>query len=231
MARRGATYTFGMRRGRFLLVPVLILAASLPVGAATSKKKPAAPVAEAAKPEAGVTASPETVKLVELFVTKETADLPPEDVPQFMAVDAKTLPSKLRAKYLAKKLELIALKRNADGKRKGFFRRMGNDKQAQCSYEEGDEETVGLLRQMGFEQISEDEERFLMQKTNCSECELTEEFTLTMYIVPPKKKGDKAVRYLFLSQSDPLMGLVASYRAGGSGPTNFFGIGGAGGCR
>ena len=70
-----------------------------------------------------------------------------------------------------------------------------------------------------------------MQKTNCSECELNEEFSLTIYIVPPKKKTEKAVRYLFLSQNDPLMGLIASYRAGGQGGTNFFGSGGIGGCR
>jgi hypothetical protein len=206
-------------------LPILLLALLLAAAAAPAH------AAKKEKPEAGVTASSETIKLVEQFTNLETADLPVEAIPQFMAVDVKTLPSKLRSKYQAKKLELIALKKNADGKKKGFFRRMGNDKQAQCTPEEGDEQTVAMLPQMGFEPINEEEEKFLMQKTNCTECELNEEFSLTMYIVPPKKKGEKATRYMFLSQNDPLMGLIASYRSGGTGPTAFFGIGGAGGCR
>jgi len=210
--------------GRPIAVLALLLAAALAEPAHAARKK-------AEKPEPGVTASSTTIKMVEHFTTVETADLPVEAIPEFMAVDPKTLPSRLRTKYQAKKLELAALKKNADGKKKGFFRRMGNDKQALCVPEEGDEQTVALLPQMGFEPITEDEEKFLMQKTNCSECELNEDFSLTMYIVPPKKKGDKGIRYLFLSQNDPLMGLIASYRAGGTGPTAFFGIGGAGGCR
>lgn len=213
-----------------MLLPAAFLLPALAAGPAAAAA-PAAAAKKADKAEAGATASADTIKLVEMFTTRETADLPPEAVPEFMAVDAKTLPSKLRAKYTAKKIELLTLKKNADATKKGYYRRMGNEKQAQCSYEEGDERTIGLLKQMGFEQITEEEEHFLMQKTNCSECELNEEFSLTMYIVPPKKKKDKPVRYLFINQSDPLMALIGQHRSGGQAGTNFFGAGGAGGCR
>lgn len=186
----------------------------------------------AVKPEAVEAAGPETLLLVERFVSDKAVELPRETVARLMELDPKSLPVGLRAKFQARRLQLRAHWNQENGIKKGFFRRAGNDAPARCAFEEGSEEAVAMLRRMGFEQISEDEERYLMQKTKCSECELTEEYTLTMYFVPPKKKKQKTLRYLFLSQADPLMALLAAYRSGSTtGGTNFFGTGFSGGCR
>ena len=85
---------------------------------------------------------------------------------------------------------------------------------------------------MGFNLISDDEEHWLMQKTRCTQCELIEEFSLTIYVVPPKKKKELPTKYALLHEKDPLMGLLAQYRRGKENPfgTSFFG-GFAGACR
>ena len=82
---------------------------------------------------------------------------------------------------------------------------------------------VNALRRMGFEQIDEEELEYLMKRTRCSECELHEESSLMAVVVPPKKKKELGTRYLFMSASDPWMAIVAEFRRGSSGGTNFFG--------
>jgi hypothetical protein len=195
--------------------------AFIPISASAASKK-AKPVAES------FTASTATVKLVESFVKTETGDLPPEQIPEFMAVDPKTLPSRLRTQFQARRAELMSLKKLSDQRKRPAFRRLGKEgDKAQCEVEEGTQQYVDSLRGMGFEQISKSEEDFLMEKTKCSECELQEESSLLMVLVPAKKKEEPPTRYLFLSTSDPLFVLVAMYREGKENTTgtNFFGIG------
>ena len=64
--------------------------------------------------------------LVELFLTTPTADLPPERVEEFLAVDPAGLPSEMREGCLAKKEELRAFKKISDGRRKPPVRRVDN---------------------------------------------------------------------------------------------------------
>ncbi|MFA5140139.1 MAG: hypothetical protein WC728_12985 [Elusimicrobiota bacterium] len=195
------------------------LALLLPVSVAAKKAKPA---------DEPFTASTGTVKLVERFVKTEIGDLPPEQIPEFVSIDPKTLPSKLRPQFQARRAELMSLKRLSDQRMRPAFRRLGKEgEKVQCEVEEGSQQYVDSLRSMGFEQISKSEEDFLMEKTKCSECELQEESSMIIVLVPGKKKDEPPTRYLFMSSSDPLFALVAVYRQGKESTTgtNFFGIG------
>lgn len=185
----------------------------------------AAPAAEKKKPAAEDkgSAGAETLKLVDYVLKTEAPDLNPEVIPPFMEVDLKTLPAGLRPGYRAKVAELEALRKIAESKKKPPIRRAGEEEKTVCPREEGDLAYVKMLQQMGFETISELEEQFLLRRTKCSECELQEEFTLKIIITPPEKKGKKHVQHLLMSKSDPLMGLIARYREGSEGGTDFFG--------
>lgn len=202
-----------------------LLALLLPVSASAKKAKPA---------EEAFTASSTTVRMVEYFIKTETGDLPPENIPEFVAIDPKTLPSRLRPGFQSRRAELMSLKRLSDQRKRPAFRRLGKEgEKAQCDIEEGSEQYVKSLRDMGFEQISKGEEDFLMEKTKCSECELQEESSMIMVLVPSAKKGEPPTRYMFMNSSDPLFALVAVYRQGKDSTTgtNFFGIGMAPFCR
>lgn len=169
------------------------------------------------------TADKDTIKLVEYVTKVDTSDLDYAVVPPFMKVLPATLPKKLRAPYKAKRAELNALRKIAQNKKKPPIRRAGKEEKAKCSPKEGDMQYVNALRKMSFEQIGEPEMEHLMKRTRCSECELHEESSLMAVIVPAKKKGEPGTRYLFLSASDPWMSIIAEYRRGSSGGTNFFG--------
>ena len=195
---------------------------------AAEKPKAAAPK-PAAKADAGGLTS-EQLKLVNHVLAAETASLDPSLVPPFMDIEPDKAPASLRGKVKAKRAEFFALKKLNDGKRKAPIRRAGQEEQTTCEQEVGDEAMVKMLPTMGFTQITEDEEHFLLGRTKCTECELQEEFTLKIVIVPPAVKGKPAVKYLFINISDPLNALVAQYRQGGKSGTDFF-SGFAGACR
>ena len=170
-------------------------------------------------------ADPAATKLVEYFLKTETAELPPEQVPEFIAVDPQKLPAKLRDRFEAKRLELLALKKNADGKYKPPLRMLGKEGMGENCGPPRDMAAVSLLVQTGFEEISQEEEEWLMHETRCSECELRTEFSLTLVATPPKKKDAKKELHYLLHGMDPIMTLVAKFRAGdASHSTAFFGI-------
>ncbi len=161
----------------------------------------------------------DTLDMVKAFLQIPTESLPPEHIPRFLAVDPAALPAKLRRPFRAKRLELHALKRIADGRKKGAARAPAPD----CAIDqEAASGAPGILAMAGFVEISEDEERHLMQRTRCSERELMCEFTLQ---IAAGKKGSG--RRLFLQPKDPLMALVGEYRQFGRvKQTNFFGASG-----
>lgn len=201
--------------------------ALLPALAAAAPAKPApkagAPVKPAAE-EPG-TASTETLKLVDYVLKTHTGDLHPEAVPPYMEVDEKTLPGKLREPYLAKKEELLALKKIAEGKKKPPLRRLGipEDEKPACEPRTG-EIHLKVLKQAGFAELASDEMRFIMERTGCSECELMAEFSMEVVDIPPKKKEEKTLRHYLLHGSDPIWTIVAMYRDGSFRTgTNFFG--------
>ncbi|MEK7743006.1 MAG: hypothetical protein AAB578_01345 [Elusimicrobiota bacterium] len=171
-------------------------------------------------------ASSDTVRLVEHFLGVPTIELPPEGVPEFLEVDAKTLPKKLRTPYQAKKEELLALKKIVDGKKKGTVRRQGVEPIGKCGFENTDEAGLGIYSLAGYGPITEEEEAYLMKKTGCTECELADEFSLKLMSVKSKVKGRKPRTVYLLHAKDPLQVFVGLYRQGAEAPegTNFFGV-------
>jgi hypothetical protein len=177
--------------------------------------------AGAADPQARPKADPEEIKLVDYFVSSDLSELPPEYVEDFMAVDPEGLPPQLRLRYRARRLELQTLKQLTQGGKKGMIR----TPKADCSIpDEAKSGDASTLRQASFSEISETEERFLIDKTQCSERDLMCEFSLQVVVErEPKTRKVKRTRY-FLYTSDPLNALVAAFRSkNGASDTNFFG--------
>ncbi len=207
----------------------LFLCAGLcaPVWAAKSSKKAAPPA------NTGATADKDTIELVDSFLKADTNRLPAGAIPVFMKIDHETLPVRQRIPFRAKKAELQALRMKIDSKRKPPIRRAGQEPLKDCRPEKGSKQLVDSLIGMGFEQLEPDEVRYLEGKTRCSECELVEEFGLKVMIVPPnkKKKQKHPRRYYLMHASSPAMALLAAYRGGSKGGTNFFGVGFFGACR
>ncbi|MBI3548765.1 MAG: hypothetical protein HY078_06995 [Elusimicrobia bacterium] len=173
-------------------------------------------------------ADADTVKMVEYFTTHEIGELPSGRIPAFLAVDESTLPKKLQMPFLARREELLTLKKIADGKNRPLLRRLGKDaaRPDECMPSD-DPKMARVLKLAGMDEISEDEALHLVSDTNCNECELMIEFSLRKVIDPkhkPKAKGEKPRYLYFLNQKDPLWNLVGAYRAGKSAfGTNFFG--------
>lgn len=185
-----------------------------------------------AAPKAAAKADPAATKFVEYFLETPTADLPPEQVPDFLAVEPKALPAKLRDRFEAKRLELLALKKNADGKYKPPMRLLGKEGVGENCAAPREMQSISLLLQTGFERISQEEEEWLMRETRCTECELRTEFSLTLVATPPKKKDAKRELHYLLHGMDPIMTLIGKFRSGDrSSSTAFFGIGTGPKCR
>ena len=169
-----------------------------------------------------VPADAETVKFVQYFVKTPVQELQADWIDNFLAIDPGTLPKKLRRSYEARKLELYTLKQVSDSKKKGLLVKTGDD----CSIpKDAKSADVALLRMAGYQEIFEDEEKFVIEKTQCSQKQQMCEFTLQ--VVLEKQPGTKLVRKrYFLHGRDPLMALVAEHRASGEHRnTNFFGLG------
>lgn len=161
------------------------------------------------------------VDMVKAFLKMPTAQMPAEHIPRFLAVPPESLPQKLRKQFQARCLELHTLKQIAAAKKRGIF-----TPEADCAVpKQAKGERADIMRLAGFEEIREEEERYVMNKTNCPEATLLCEFSLQIVREPAGQKVG-AKRRLFLHQNDPLMALVAEYREGGGKQTHFFGLGG-----
>ena len=202
-----------------VLLFILAAGASAAPAPAKTEKPPA-------KSEA---ASANTVEMVEAFLKMETSALPAESIPDFLRIDADSLPERLQDRYRVKKMELEALRISMESKRKPPIRRMGMAPATDCDPEKGSKAVVKYLVQSGFEKLTPDEVKFVGDRTRCSECELVEEFGLKMVLIPAVKKKKPEIEYL-MHASSPAMTLVAQFRGGGKGGTNFFSIGFAGAC-
>jgi len=162
-----------------------------------------------------------TIQVVDYVLRTPTPDLDPKLANAFLDVDVETLPKKKREKARAKQLELLTLLKIGKGKKKGGIRWIGPDSCKPKYYGPGD---AGALSMAGFFEITEDEADFLGRKTQCSEEELTCEFSLSIILIP-RKKGPPAKRF-FLHYKDPLGALLAEYRNPKvGGQTAFFGNG------
>ena len=216
----------------------------------------ASPAASA--PQKRSASDPEVRKLVEYVIKVPTGELAPQTIPPFLEVDPATLPDELKGKWWAKKEELFALQKIAGGKKKAPLRRIAMEAKAKCTQEEASDQQLKIMKMAGFDRILESELLELMNKTNCSECELQEEFTLRVFQLVPGKDGklkmggkeekaekpkeaktapagkaDKPKMAYMLHETDPIWTVIATIRQGGqaSAGTNFFGIGGHPKCR
>ncbi len=163
----------------------------------------------------------DTIQMVEAFLKKPTAELPPQHVGRFLEIDAKSLPEKLRRPFEAKKLELYTLRSIAGQKKRGFVRMPEED----CGVpNETDTQDAGMLVLAGYTEITQDELLHVIEKTKCTERDLMCEFSLRIAAARDPKTKKAALRYFFHA-NDPLMALVGVYRSGGKGGRNtpFFG--------
>ncbi len=171
--------------------------------------------ARAAAP-ASVSADSATVKLAEYFVRTPVPDENPHLVEPFLAVNADTLPARLREKALARQLELRSLLRLHDTKKKGNWLQPASDCDMHSFIKHFHD--MPAYQMAGYVPITEDEEKYIMGKTHCTELDMGCQFTLTIFY----DKGRP--RRLMLHMNDPLDALAAeSHHPGGQ--TNFFGVG------
>jgi len=185
---------------RTLVCALALAAAAAPARALTPDS--------AAKPDA------DAVKLVEYFLKTPTPDVDTKLVAPFLAVDPETLPERLRVKARGKQIEIRTLIKLHDTKQKGNWLQPPENCTLESVVHPLKDARVYLMA--GYKDIKEDEERYVTQKTKCSDLELGCHFSLIILF----EKGKP--RRLMLLPSDPLMALVAESH-GHSGQTNFFG--------
>lgn len=184
-----------------LLLSMMLLLAGPSVGAET---KDAAPAADKT-----------TVELVQYFLKTPTSEANPKLIDPFLAVKTETLPKKLRGRAAAKQAEIGALLRLHDTKKGGSLVQPLEG----CS----EKDFVKPLSMAGFfsegyEEVTEDELKYVMDKTKCSEIDLGCRFSMLIFF---EKKKDRILKF---TAADPIMAVVAESRGKGGG-THFFGMG------
>ncbi|MCX5797253.1 MAG: hypothetical protein NTY77_17315 [Elusimicrobia bacterium] len=180
-----------------------------------------------AAPARAADADTDTVEMVEAFLKMPTAELPPEHIPRFLAVDPAALPKKLRRPYEARRLELYTLKQLGQTRKKGNIITPEDHCEAPKDAKSQD---ISLLMKVGYVEITEEEKDWLTHRTHCTEQDMLCEFTLQILDekVGSGPKARKRRRYFLFCGAgcDPLMVLVGVYRARVKDPnTNFFGTG------
>ncbi len=163
-----------------------------------------------------VAADSSTVRLADYFVQTPINEADPKLVSPFLALDAQTLPKRLREKARAKQLAIQALLKLHDTKKKGnWLQPVGG-----CTAESFVKplKDIPAYAMAGYVPITEEELKYIMHKTNCTELDLGCQFTFTIFY--DKKKPRK----LMLHQNDPIDALAAESH-GPHGQTNFFGVG------
>ncbi|MFI5349593.1 MAG: hypothetical protein ACHQ2Z_08625 [Elusimicrobiota bacterium] len=182
---------------------------SIGVFASPARAADALPAATAA-----AAADKETVDLVKYFLTVDLADANPKLIGAFLAVNTGTLPAKMREAAAAKQVQITALLRVHDVKKKGIFVQPTEN----CS-EKDFIKPMNMMRffSQGYELVNEDELKYVMDKTKCTEIDLGCRFSMLIFF---EKKKDRVVKFV---SGDPIMAIVAESHGGGS--TKFFGLG------
>lgn len=161
-------------------------------------------------------ADPAELELVDHFLSTPTSELDPEEIDDFMLIDSKSLPARQRQGYIDKRFELYVKRHIARSLKKGFVRVPAKD----CKPpEEAKSNDIAMLKRTGFDELTEEELRYVRKKSKCTEKELLCESTLQL--VPPKKA--KEDRRVFLSVSDPLFAFAIERRRSVGGQSDFFG--------
>lgn len=160
--------------------------------------------------EAGKTA----VDLAKYFLKTPTSDVDTKLIDPFLKIDAETLPVKLRRKVVVKQYEIAALIRLHDTKKAGSLIQPADN----CD-EHNFVKPLSLASAFeGMETVTEDELKYVMDKTKCTEIDLGCRFSMLIFF---EKKKDRILKF---SASDPIMAIVAEARGKSGSGTHFFGI-------
>ena len=187
-----------------ILLAALLLACG-PARAADPKPDAAA--------SAPVEADKDTIELVRYFLGVDLPDANPKLINPFLAVNTETLPKKLRGPAAAKQVEITGLLRLHDVKKKGIFVQPTDN----CSEKNFVKPmTMSSFFSQGYEVVNEDELKYVMDKTKCTEIDLGCRFSMLIFF---EKKKDRVIKFI---AADPIMAIVAESHRGGT--TKFFGM-------
>jgi hypothetical protein len=195
------------KRMGFLLAALLLVG---PVCSAVADDKPTAGAPAA-------TADQTTIDLVKYFLKIDLADANPKLIDPFLAVKTETLPKKLQARASAKQVELTALLRIHDVKKKGIFVQPNAQVCSAADFVKP-LSMASMFPDPGYETVTEDELKYVMDQTKCTEDDLGCRFSMLIFF---EKGKDRIVKF---NAVDPIMAKVAEYRGKG-GNSHFFGMG------
>ena len=155
------------------------------------------------------------IKIAQYVLKTPMNEADPTLVSGFMKLDPESLPKKLRDKVRGKQMEIDAVVKIHNGKKKGPFRFPAA---CELKYYEGAEGLRVMNYIIGNVEIAGEEEEYLELKGNCTEEQLMCEFSLNVVII--KRPGKRPLKRYFLMEQDPLMAWVAEKRAGGASVGN-----------
>ena len=155
------------------------------------------------------------IKIAEYMLKTPMNEADPALVAGFMKLDAEALPKKMRDKVRGKQMEIDAIVKIHNGKKKGPFR---FPVACEIKRYEGPEgmRIMGMI--IGNEEIATEEEEYIELKTNCTEDQLMCEFSLNIVMV--KRKDKPPLKHYFMMSQDPMMAIVAEKRGGGGSAGN-----------
>jgi len=157
------------------------------------------------------------IKIAEYVLKTPMNEADPTLVSGFMKLDPASLPKKLRDKVRGKQMEIDAVVKIHNGKKKGPFRFPAA---CELKYYDGPEGIRTMNYIIGNVEIAGEEEEYLELKGNCTEEQLMCEFSLNVVRMKPKEKGKLPYKRYFLMEQDPLMAWVAEKRGGGASAGN-----------
>lgn len=178
-----------------------------------------------AAPKAAVdngTADADTVKLADIAIKSSTAELDPVLAGAFLKVDTATLPARQRAAARGKQMELRALIKVAEGKKKGGIRQIQPDECTPPKLTKDDLKWL-LNPMLGFVEAQEWAIGEAGTQTECTEQDMQCQFSLHIVDLP---KGSKPPRRFFFQERDPMLVIVQMKEKNMSAKqTQFFGAG------
>jgi hypothetical protein len=193
---------------------MILLAAFLLVA---GPARAADPKADAPASDKTGTADKNTVDLVGYFLKVELADASPKLIDPFLAVKTETLPKKLQSKAAAKQVEIAAVLRLHTVKKKGIFVNPLAEECNETSFVKP-LSMAGFFPFPGYEEVTEDELKYVIEQTKCTEIDLGCRFSMLIFF---EKKKDRIVKF---NAIDPIMAKVAEFRGHG-GTSHLFGMG------
>jgi hypothetical protein len=155
------------------------------------------------------------IKIAEYMLKTPMNEADPTLVSGFMKLDPDSLPKKMRDKVRGKQMEIDAVVKIHNGKKKGPFR---FPSACQPKIYEGAEGVRVMQMIQGNGEIEPDEKDYIEHKTNCTEEQLMCEFSLNIVVI--KRPRKPPLQRYFLMTQDPLMALVAEKRGGGASAGN-----------